>query len=70
MPAPKSSRKSAAPEEGVRVSALVVLDADVLEKARNKAQQHGIPFPKYLERACRLYGKYLDRKVTVISRPL
>lgn len=58
-------------EEGsVRVSAMVVMDAQSLERARRKAEEHGVPFPDYLERAVRLYGKFLDKKVTVIARPI
>jgi hypothetical protein len=70
MPSVKSPRKTRNKEQGVRVSALVVMDAQVLDKARDKARQHGIPFSNYLERACRVYGKYLDHKITVIARPL
>lgn len=54
----------------VRISTLLVLDQAVLERARKKAEEHGMPFPDFLERACRLYGKYLDKKVTVIARPI
>ncbi|MBI5524293.1 MAG: hypothetical protein HY910_16835 [Desulfarculus sp.] len=56
--------------EKVRVASLVVMDAAMLERARRKAAQHGVPFPDYLERAVRLYGKLLDKKVTVIARPI
>jgi hypothetical protein len=70
MPSAKSKRQSPSSEPGVRVSALLVIDATVLNKARDKSRQHGIPFPDYIERAVRLYGKYLDRKITVISRPI
>ena len=54
----------------VRVASLVVMDAAALERARHKAAQHGVPFPEYLERAVRLYGKLLDKKVSVIARPI
>jgi hypothetical protein len=54
----------------LRVSATVVMDVAALERARAKARQHGIPFSHYLERAVRLYGLYLDKKVSVIARPL
>lgn len=54
----------------VRISTLLVLDQAVLERARKKAEEHDMPFPDFLERACRLYGKYLDKKVTVIARPI
>lgn len=70
MPSAKSKRKDQAKESGVRVSALLVMDAVVLDKARDKAKQHEMPFPDYLERACRLYGKYLDHKISVIRRTL
>ncbi len=56
--------------EQVRVSARVVMDQQALAKAQDKAKQHGVPFPEYLERAVKLYGKLLDKKITVISRPL
>jgi len=56
--------------EKVRVAALVVMDAATLERARGKAEQHGVAFPEYLERAVRLYGKLLDKKITVIARPI
>lgn len=70
MNASKTKDKAPPREEPVRISAMVVLDADQLAKARAKAEQHGVSFPEYLERACRLYGKYLDRKITVIARPI
>lgn len=54
----------------VRVSAQVVMDAASLERARAKAQQHDMPFSVFLEQACRLYGKYLDKKITPIARPI
>ena len=54
----------------VRVSAMVVMDQAVLERARAKAEQHGVSLPYYLERAVRLYGKFLDKKITVIARPI
>ncbi|MCF8032111.1 MAG: hypothetical protein K9K66_02575 [Desulfarculaceae bacterium] len=54
----------------LRVSATVVVDAATLERARAKAAQHEISFSKYLERAVRLYGKVLDKKVSVVPRPL
>lgn len=56
--------------EKLRVSATVVMDAGALEKARAKAAQHDMPFPVYLEQAVRLYGKYLDKKITVLARPI
>ncbi len=54
----------------LRVSAVVVMDADSLEKARAKAVEHDMPFPVYLEQAVRLYGKYLDKKISVLARPI
>jgi len=54
----------------LRVSAVVVMDGDSLEKARRKAAEHDMPFPVYLEQAVRLYGKYLDKKITVLARPI
>ncbi len=65
---PKSRQEVQAQQ--VRISALVVMDAAVLERAREKAAQYDMPFPDFLERACRLYGKYLDRKISVIARPI
>lgn len=65
---PKSKQEVQAQQ--VRISALLVMDAAVLERARAKAEQHEMPFPDFLERACRLYGKYLDKKITVIARPI
>ena len=56
--------------EKLRVSATVVMDADFLDKARVKAKEHGMPFPVYLEQAVRLYGKYLDKKISVLARPI
>jgi predicted DNA binding CopG/RHH family protein len=56
--------------EKLRISATVVMDADSLEKARAKAAEHGMPFPVYLEQAVRLYGKYLDKKISVLARPI
>lgn len=56
--------------EPVRVSARLVMDRQTLAKAQEKAAQHGLTFPQYMERAVRLYGKMLDKKVTVIARPL
>ncbi|MFH1034841.1 MAG: hypothetical protein V1806_10085 [Pseudomonadota bacterium] len=56
--------------EKVRISSTVVVDAAMLERARLKAAEHGVPFPEYLERAMRLYGKFLDKKITVIARPI
>lgn len=53
----------------LRVSATVVVDAAALERARAKAGEHDMAFSDYLERAVRLYGKYLDKKVSVIRRP-
>lgn len=57
-------------KQRVRISAQVVIDAASLERARAKAAEHEMPFPDFLERACRLYGKYLDKKITVIARPI
>ena len=48
----------------------MVMDADSLERARAKAAEHGMPFPVYLEQAVRLYGKYLDKKISVLARPI
>jgi len=64
---PKS--KSARPPK-LRVSAVVVMDADSLERAKAKARQHDMPFPVYLEQAVRLYGMHLDKKISVIARPI
>ncbi len=57
-------------EKRVRVSAMVVMDVAALERARAKAEEHGVEFPEYLERAVRLYGKFLDKKISVIARPI
>jgi hypothetical protein len=65
---PKSRQEVEAKQ--VRISTLLVMDQAVLERARKKAEEHDMPFPDFLERACRLYGKYLDKKVTVIARPI
>lgn len=54
----------------VRVASLVVMDAAMLERARHKAAEYGVAFPEYLERAVRLYGKFLDKKIMVIARPI
>jgi len=54
----------------LRVATVVVMDGAMLEKARQKAEEHGIPFSDYLERSVRLYGKFLDKKVSVIARPI
>ncbi len=62
-------RKQQRPEK-LRVSATVVLDAAALERARAKAGEHDMAFSDYLEKAVKLYGKYLDKKVSVISRPV
>jgi hypothetical protein len=64
---PKAKRKK---PEKLRVSAMVVMDADSLDKAREKAKEHDLPFPVYLEKAVKLYGKYLDKKVSVLARPI
>jgi len=66
MAAAKADQKP----DKLRVSATVVMDVAFLERARAKARQHGMPFSLYLERAVRLYGLYLDKKVSVIARPL
>jgi|GEM_PF-1262031 hypothetical protein len=54
----------------LRVAAVVVMDGAMLAKARAKAEEHGVPFSDYMERAARLYGKFLDKKVSVIARPI
>jgi hypothetical protein len=64
---PKAKEKK---PEKLRVSAMVVMDADSLERARAKAKEHEMPFPVYLEQAVRLYGKYLDKKISVLARPI
>ncbi len=56
--------------EHLRVAASLVMDADSLERARAKAAQHRVPFAEYLEEAVRLYGKVLDKKVSVVPRPI
>ena len=63
-------RKAKVSKERLRVSAPLVMDIDSLERARNKAAEHGMPFAVFLEQACRLYGKYLDKKISVIARPI
>jgi hypothetical protein len=63
-------RKSKLAKDRLRVSAPVVMDVDSLERARQKAAQHGMPFAIFMEQACRLYGKYLDKKISVIARPI
>ncbi|MCB2187998.1 MAG: hypothetical protein KQJ78_16385 [Deltaproteobacteria bacterium] len=68
MSPPKKNKKES--PQPLRVASLLVMDQAMLEKARAKAQQHDVPFPEFLERACRLYGKYLDKKVSVIARPV
>ncbi len=64
------ARKHSATPEKLRVTASVVMDAEALERARAKARQHGMPFSVFLEQACRNYGKILDKKVTIIARPI
>lgn len=66
----KAKNKQEERASQVRISALLVIDAGTLARARAKAEQHEMPFPDFLERACRLYGKYLDRKISVIGRPI
>ncbi len=65
-----SSKAKEKKPEKLRVSAMVVMDADYLDKARAKAAEHDMPFPVYLEQAVRLYGKYLDKKISVLARPI
>ncbi|MBU1274496.1 MAG: hypothetical protein KJ720_03900 [Proteobacteria bacterium] len=60
----------AKPQEPLRVAASLVMDAASLERARAKAAQHQIPFAEYLEEAVRLYGRVLDKKVSVVPRPI
>ena len=62
-----SSKQATVP---LRVAATVVMDADTLEKARAKAAQHRLSFSEYLEEAVRLYGRALDKKVSVVPRPI
>ena len=57
-------------EEPLRVAASLVMDAASLERARAKAAKHRVPFAEYLEEAVRLYGKVLDKKVSVVPRPI
>jgi len=57
-------------QEPLRVAASLVIDAAALERARNKAAKHRVPFAEYLEEAVRLYGKVLDKKVSVVPRPI
>ncbi|MCB2225272.1 MAG: hypothetical protein KQH53_01250 [Desulfarculaceae bacterium] len=64
---PEQATKRPAP---LRVSATVVVDAATLERARAKAVEHEMSFSRYLEKAVRLYGKVLDKKVSVVPRPL
>lgn len=64
------ARKHRIAPDKLRVTAPVVMDADALERAQAKARQHGMPFPVFLEQACRNYGKILDKKVTIIARPI
>eukprot|EP01022_Parablepharisma_sp_SALTPOND_P019480 TRINITY_DN33240_c0_g1_i1.p1 TRINITY_DN33240_c0_g1~~TRINITY_DN33240_c0_g1_i1.p1 ORF type:complete len:711 (-),score=137.46 TRINITY_DN33240_c0_g1_i1:192-2324(-) len=54
----------------LRVAANLVVDAATLDKARAKAAEHGMSFSRYLEKSVRLYGKVLDKKVSVVPRPL
>lgn len=56
--------------ERLRIAASMVMDEAALAKARAKAEEHGMDFARFLEGACRLYGRYLDKKVTIIARPL
>lgn len=56
--------------EPLRVSAQVVMDAAMLARAKAKAAEHKMSFPEFLERACRTYGKLLDKKITAIARPI
>jgi hypothetical protein len=58
----KSKSRQEVEVKQVRISILVVMDQAVLERARKKAEEHGMSFSDFLERACRLYGKYLDKK--------
>ena len=65
-----SQKQGKPPRDSVRISAMVVMDAASLDRAKAKAEQHNMPFPEYLERAVRMYGKYLDKKITAIARPI
>ncbi len=56
--------------EPLRVAATVVMDLGALNKAKDKAAQHGMDLGTFLEQACRMYGKVLDKKVLVIARPI
>ncbi len=64
-PKPKKSRP-----QKLRISATVVMDAEALARARAKAQQHNMPFEVFLENAVRFYGKYLDKRITTVARPI
>lgn len=57
-------------DEKLRVTATVVMDGAALARARDKAREHGMPFSVFLEQACRNYGKILDKKVSIIARPI
>ena len=65
-----SPRAKKSRPQKLRISATVVMDADALARARAKAAEHGMPFEVFLENAVRLYGKYLDKKITAIARPI
>ncbi len=65
------AKRDADPQpEPLRVAATLVVDAATLERARAKARQHQVSFSEYLEEAVRLYGKVLDKKVSVVPRPI
>jgi hypothetical protein len=65
-----AKRDAARQPEPLRVAATLVVDAATLERARAKARQHQVSFSEYLEEAVRLYGKVLDKKVSVVPRPI
>jgi len=54
----------------IRVTASVVMDLAMLEKAKAKANQHDITFSEFLEKAVKLYGRVLDHRVVVVTRPV
>lgn len=65
-----AKNQAAKSKEPLRVAASLVMDAAALERARAKAAEHRMPFAEYLEKSVRLYGKVLDKKVSVVPRPI
>ena len=62
--------KKSEPPPKLRISQLLVMDQATLKRAQAKAAQHGVPLTEYLEEAVALYGKFLDKKISVVPRPI